>query len=100
MLRHFTERLRQPRLLKVLATICRERHNSLAPKISRLLPGSLDGENDLFGLAAPPLVVEVDPAIDALVRPFFLLHQPGADEPQRPPLELIRVISRQGHGIR
>jgi putative transposase len=26
--------------LKVLATFCRERHNSLAPKISRLLPGS------------------------------------------------------------
>src|SRR5580693_5032680 len=42
--------------------------------------------------------MEIDSAVDSLIGPFLLFGRPGADEPQRPPLELIWVGPRQSRG--
>ena len=34
-------------------------------------------------------------AVDALVGALLLLHRPGTDEAERPPLELVRVLCRE-----
>ena len=54
----------------------------------------LDGEDDLFRLVAQPFV-EVDATVDALVCALLAFSGPSADEAERPPLELIRVVLRQ-----
>ena len=53
----------------------------------------LDGQDDLLRLAVA--VVEVDPAVDSLVRALLLLDGPRTDQAERPPLELIRVARRE-----
>src|SRR5215203_3259463 len=53
-----------------------------------------DREDDLLGLAAW-LVVEVDAAVDALVRALLLVGRSSADQPERPPLELVGVRAGQ-----
>ena len=37
------------------------------------------------------LIVKENAAVDPLVRTFLLFRGSGVDEPERPPLELIRV---------
>ena len=44
------------------------------------------------------IVVEEDPPVNPLVGPFLLLDRPRADQPERPPLELIGVLFRQARG--
>ena len=54
----------------------------------------LDREDDLLGLVAEAFV-EVDPAVDPLVRALLPFGRPGTDQAERPPLELIGIILRQ-----
>src|SRR2546423_730740 len=57
----------------------------------------LHREDYLLRLA--PLVMEVEPSVDALVRSLLFLYRPCADQAERPELELVRVRFCQGFCI-
>src|SRR5919109_3338657 len=59
---------------------------------------SLDGEDDLLGLAAA-LVVEEKATINPFVRSFLRVSRSSADETQGPPLELVGVCSGKFFGV-
>jgi hypothetical protein len=61
---------------------------------------ALDLDDDLLRLGGFGVVPEKDFAVNAVVRAFLLLDGAGADEAERPPLELIFVVPRRGWRLR
>src|SRR5688572_10146070 len=65
--------------------------------IRRVKLARFDGQNDLSRVARA--IVEIDSAVDTVVRTLSLLGWTRADQPERPPLKLIRVGVRQRFGV-
>ncbi len=59
----------------------------------KVLP-ALHRKDNLFGFARV-VIMEVKPAINAVIRPFFLVNWSGTHQTQRPPLELLFILFRQ-----
>jgi len=59
----------------------------------RLHMARFHGENDLLGLAVPLVfVVEVEAAVNPLVRALLLFERTRPDKAQRSPLKLIGIV--------
>ena len=79
-------------------------HAAQVPDVGWAGLAGLHGNDDLLRLGRLGFVVEKDAAIDASVRALLLFHRPGVDQPERPPLKLVRIFGGQcgrvGHGNR
>src|SRR3990172_9777479 len=70
-----------------------------SPDIRGFQCAGLDRKDDLLVLSVP-VVPKQKPPVDSLVRALLLLHRPGSDETERPPLELVRILLREFFRIR
>ena len=60
---------------------------------------AFDLDDDLFRFGGFRVVAEKNLAVNAVIRTFLLLDRPGADQSERPPLELIFVLLGENRGF-
>src|SRR5258706_1777401 len=73
-------------------------HTAEVTKLRRGYVACLDREHNLLRLPTRAVIVEIQPTVDPLVGALLSFRRASAHQPQRPPLQLVRVLPRERRG--